>query len=325
MSRSEFQLIDRLFARLGAPRPDVATGVGDDCAFLRVPAGMELAVTTDTLNGGIHFPVATEPEAVGHKALAVNLSDLAAASADPAWFTLALSLPEADSGWADGFARGLERLAGEYGVALVGGDTVHGPLAVTIQALGLVPAGGGLHRRGARPGDGVYVTGTLGDAGAGLELALGRRTVADAAVAETLCARLDRPTPRVAAGQALRGAASAAIDLSDGLAADLGHLLAAGGVGAAVELERLPLSEALVRAVAEPEERLQLALEAGDDYELCFTLAQGQEAVLAAVAAHAPVTRIGTIEAAPGLRLHRDGTPWSWPAGGYEHFGGGGG
>ncbi|HKJ70148.1 MAG TPA: thiamine-phosphate kinase [Gammaproteobacteria bacterium] len=323
MSRSEFRLIDQLFARLGAARADVAAGVGDDCALLRVPEGMELAVTTDTLNEGVHFPAASDPDAVGHKALAVNLSDLAAAGADPAWFTLALSLPDAASDWADGFARGLERLAAECGVALVGGDTVRGPLAVTIQAMGLVPAGQALHRRGARPGQGIYVTGTLGDAGAGLELALGRRSVSDGAVADALRARLDRPTPRLAAGQSLRGAAGAAIDLSDGLAADLGHVLAASGVGARVELERLPLSRELTAAVAEPEARLRLALEAGDDYELCFTLAEDNEAVLEAVAAACPVTRIGTVETEPGLCLAYQGEPWRGAAGGYDHFAGG--
>ena len=321
MARSEFQLIDQLFSRLGADRPDVAAGVGDDCALLRVPEGMELAVTTDTLNAGIHFPGESDADAVGHKALAVNLSDLAAAGADPAWFTLALSLPDAAADWADGFARGLERIAAEYGVALVGGDTVRGPLAVTIQAMGLVPAGQALHRSGARPGDGIYVTGTLGDAGVGLELALGRCTVSEGAVADALRARLDRPTPRLAAGRALRGAAGAAIDLSDGLAADLGHILAASGVGARVEVARLPLSRELIAAVADPGERCRLALEAGDDYELCFTLADGNDAALETVAAACPVTRIGTVEAQPGLRLEDREGPWRGSTGGYDHFG----
>ena len=323
MSRSEFQLIDQLFAHLGARRPDVTAGVGDDCAVVRVPGGQELVVTTDTLNAGVHFPEETAPEAVGHKALAVNLSDLAAAGAEPAWFTLALSLPEAESDWADGFARGLRQLAEDTGLALVGGDTVRGPLAVTIQALGLVPAGTALNRRGARPGDGLYVTGTLGDAGLGLRLALGRSQLDDAADAAYLRERLDRPSPRLAAGARLRAVASAAIDVSDGLAADLGHLLEASGVGATVEVEALPLSGPLCAAVADPQERARLALESGDDYELCFTLADADRAVLDTVAAHCPVTRVGTVEPEPGLRWLWHGTPWQRPVAGFDHFPGG--
>lgn len=315
---SEFELIKRWFAP-SRRRDDVVLGIGDDAALLRVPEGHQLAVSVDTLVEDVHFTAGTDPAAVGHKALAVNLSDLAAMGAEPAWVTLALTLPRADEAWLAGFARGFLGLAERYGVSLVGGDTTRGPLSVTVQASGLVPDGQALRRSGARPGDVVCVTGTVGDAGLGLACALGRRPL-DPDIAAAVRARLDRPTPRIAAGLALRGLVSAAIDVSDGVYADLGHLLCASGAGASLEADALPLSDA-VRA--QPDAR-ELALSAGDDYELLFTVAAGHEteAQTRLQALGLRCTRIGRIEAKPGLRLlDADGRPCAMLSpGGYDHF-----
>lgn len=317
--RSEFDLIKRWLTR-PSRRSDVALGVGDDAALLQVPPGDQLVLAVDTLVAGVHFPHETSAEAIGHKALAVNLSDLAAMGAGPAWATLALTLPEADDAWLEAFARGFFRLADAYDVSLVGGDTTRGPLCVTVQVCGRVPAGQALRRTGARPGDAVFVTGTLGDAGLGLAWVQGRAELA-AAEGEAMRMRLDRPVPRVEAGLALRGLATAMIDVSDGLAADLGHVLEASGVGATVEVDALPLS-APVRTRTDARE---LALASGDDYELLFTAPPGREAELRGhPALSGPgCTRIGRIEAAPGLRLvDADGRAYEGARRGYDHFGG---
>jgi len=324
MSLSEFNLIERFFAAPAVRRRDVVLGIGDDCALLKVPDGHELAVSIDALVEGVHFPLNTDPQAVGHKALAVGLSDLAAMGAEPAWATLALSLPEADESWLQGFAAGLFALAGQFSLQLVGGDTVRGPRVISLQLHGFVPEGEALRRDGAQAGDLIFVTGTLGDAGVGLEIALGQRRIA-AADAEYLRQRLDRPTPRVAAGLALRTLASAAIDISDGLAADLGHILKRSGVGARIELEQLPVSAALQRAVVATEERYRYALSSGDDYELCFTVPPGQRAAVeqACQRLDCGCTCIGVIEAEPGMRLQQaDGALWQLPASGFDHFSG---
>lgn len=324
MSLSEFNLIDRYFAGRGPRRGDVVLGVGDDCALLRVPEGMELAISIDTLVAGVHFPEDTPPAAVGHKALAVGLSDLAAMGAVPAWATLSLSLPTADEAWLEPFAAGLFALAEAHGVALVGGDTVHGPLVITLQLHGHVPAGTALRRSGARVGDLIYVTGSPGDAGLGLAVAQGRVNLPQED-AHYLRDRLDYPQPRCELGQALRGLVSACIDISDGVAADLGHILEASGVGARLELERLPLSPALRRSVSDDQQGWRLALSSGDDYELCFTLppalAPDWERRCRELGCTATV--IGVIEAEAGLRLQRpDGTLWPLARAGYDHFGG---
>ena len=313
----EFDLIRDHFTGVGAARGDVLLDVGDDCALLHVPAGRELAVSIDTLVEGVHFLPGCDPEALGHKALAVGLSDLAAAGAEPAWATLALTLPQARADWVSGFARGFAALAGSEDVRLVGGDITRGPLTVTVQVHGLVPAGHGLRRSGARPGDLICVSGALGDAGLALRH-LERGEPLDAYLRQ----RLERPQPRVALGEVLRGAASAAIDLSDGLAADLGHLLEASGCGAWVELDRLPLTDQVAGQLAADGD-WALPVCAGDDYELCFTLppAHAGELAVMAAAAGCPLTQIGEIEARPGLRLVRaDGSHWSSGAGGYDHF-----
>lgn len=313
----EFALIDRIRARAGT-RADVLLGIGDDAAVLRVPAGQDLAISTDTLIAGTHFPEDTAAADIGWKALAVNLSDLAAMAATPAWAVMALSLPDADGDWLDQFLDGFLELAQAHGIALVGGDTTQGPLSVTITVHGFVPAGAALRRAGARAGDEVWVTGTLGDAAGGL--AQWRRGGPRSA---KLRHRLDRPTPRVAAGLALRGQATAAIDVSDGLVSDLGHLLAAGGVGAELELGRLPTTRTLAEHFGDEPARWRLQLAGGDDYELCFTApASAAFAIEQALAATAtPATVIGRITSERGLRLRTpEGEAFLPPPAGYEHF-----
>ena len=316
-STSEFDLIRQYLTGIGAARHDVLVDVGDDCALLRVPAGRELAVGIDTLVAGVHFLPDCDPEALGWKALAVSLSDLAAVGAEPAWATLALTMPAANAGWLGAFARGFGALATAEEVRLVGGDLTRGPLTITVQAHGLVPAGHALRRSGARPGDLVCVSGALGDAGLAL-----RHLTRGEPLDDYLRGRLERPVPRAALGEVLRGLATAAIDLSDGLVSDLGHVLQASGCGARVELERLPLADQ-VAAVVAADGDWSLPLASGDDYELCFTLpreAAGQLPVLAA-AAGCPLTTIGEIVGAKDLRLVRgDGTGWTADGGGYDHF-----
>lgn len=312
----EFELIQRYFA--GDRREDVLLGVGDDAAVVR-PRG-DLALAVDTLVAGVHFPLDAPPESIGHKALAVNLSDLAAMGAEPAWLLLALTLEQAREPWLAAFSRGLRELAAEHGMALIGGDVTRGPLTVSVQVGGYLPPGQALRRSGARVGDGVYVSGSLGDAALGL--ALWQAGAADGEAQQWLVQRLHRPTPRVALGRALLGLASAAIDLSDGLAADLGHLLSASGVGASVELERLPLSPAFKRC-AVTATSWEAAVGGGDDYELCFTAPPAVEAELEQQARRLgiAITRIGRIEQEPGLRLlDGQGHPWRAKRAGYTHF-----
>jgi len=313
---AEFDLIARIRAR-AASRDDVVLGIGDDGALLRMPPGRLLVVATDTLNAGVHFPEDTLPAAVGWKALAVNLSDLAAMGAVPAWCTLSLSLPEGDALWVERFLDGFLALAAEHGVALVGGDTTRGPLSVCVTVHGFVDEGRALRRAGARVGDDLWVSGTLGDAAAALS-----QWRAGGAAEASLRARLDRPTPRLALGQALAGIATTCIDVSDGLLADLGHLCSASGVGADVELDSLPASPALA-ALFTDETRHVLQAGGGDDYELCFTAAAAHaDAVRAATEqAGTPVTRIGRIVGGGTVRaLLSDGSAWAPPQHGYEHF-----
>ena len=320
MALSEFELIERYFASRGVQRPDVVLGVGDDGALLSVPHGMELVVSIDTFAEGVHFPQGTDPEAIGHKALAVNLSDLAAMGAEPAWATLALTLPRVDPDWMEAFCRGLFGLAERHGVQLVGGDTTRGALSITIEAHGFVPGGAALRRAAARPGDLIYVTGTLGDSGLAL-LALQEEVRLPARERAYVLERLNRPEPRIAHGQALRGIAHAAIDVSDGLAQDLGHVLRASGVGARIQVERLPLSEVMRSAFAAAG-GWTIPLSSGDDYELCFTVADGRQAELerALGGCTPPCTWIGTIEQRPGLHLLMDDGSEVTAAGGYQHF-----
>jgi thiamine-monophosphate kinase len=315
----EFTLIDRIKAR-AATRGDVALGIGDDAALLRVPAGQLLAVSTDTLLAGRHFPDDTDAADLGWKALAVNLSDLAAMGAQPAWCTLALTLPHADAAWLDAFLDGFLELADAHGVALVGGDTTAGPLAITVTVHGFVPEGEALRRSGARVGDEVWVTGTLGDAAAGLQ-----QWRARGLQSAKLRHRLDRPTPRVEAGLALRGLARAAIDVSDGLAADLGHVLAASGVGAELELGRLPTSVPLLEHFGNDAERWGLQLSGGDDYELCFAAPAANAFAIEQALAQCDViaTVVGRVVAGAGLSLRTpEGEAFDLPSAGFDHFGG---
>lgn len=320
MPAGEFELIARYFGGAGANPPGVVVGIGDDAAVLAPTPNHQLVIAIDTLVAGVHFPPETASAEVGYKALAVNLSDLAAMGATPVWFTLALTMPGPDEAWLAGFSAGLFELAQNHAIPLVGGDTTRGPLTITIQAAGQVPPGAALLRRGARPGDAIYVTGTLGDAGVGLQIAQGRLSAAPGD-ASYLLGRLNRPTPRLDAGVALRGVASAAIDISDGLAADLGHILEQSGVGATIELMRLPLSPALQRTLEDTAKRCAATLHAGDDYELCFCVPPEREALLGRLARHVAVTRIGTIEAAAGLRIADGaGRIQTLELRGYDHF-----
>ena len=315
MPLGEFDLIERFFRR-EAGRRDVLLGVGDDAALLSVPAGQALVAATDTLVEGRHFLPDAPPDSVGHQALAVNLSDLAAMGAEPAWALLSLSLPDADPAWLGPFAAGLYALAGRHGVALVVGDTVRGPLVVTITALGFVEPVLALRRDGARPGDLLYVSGWPGEAAAGLELLrLGACPSGD-----PLVRRCRYAEPRVALGRALRGRASAAMDVSDGLLGDLAKLCAASAVAAVIDLERLPVSGELARRhpAAECE---RLVLSGGDDYELLFTLPPESAAEVEALASRElPLHRIGRIEAGSAVQCRRDGRRVGLPTGGYDHF-----
>jgi thiamine-monophosphate kinase len=315
----EFSLIRRYFSDIGGDS-GVVVGVGDDAALLRPTAGCELAVTTDTLIAGRHFPIHTAAADIGWKALAVNLSDLAAMGASPRWCTLALSLPDADAGWLREFAAGFAELAQVHGVALVGGDTTRGPLSLSVTAMGEVPAGRAIRRDTARTGDCICVTGTLGDAA----LALRRLGAAGATMPSeddrALRARLDRPQPRVNEGLALRGIASAAIDLSDGLIGDLGHILERSQVGAEIRVDALPSSTAFAR-LAPLDERADLQLAGGDDYELCLCVPTDRlDAARDAIAS--PLSVIGRIVEGRGLRvLGADGATMSHQGrSGYRHF-----
>jgi thiamine-monophosphate kinase len=315
---SEFALIDRLRARVLA-RGDVTLGIGDDAALLQVPPGHELAVTTDTLVAGVHFPLDTAVADLGWKALAVNLSDLAAMGAAPAWCTLALTLPDADAAWVDAFLDGFVELADQHRVALVGGDTTRGPLAVTITAHGLVPAGQALRRDAARAGDDVWVTGTLGDAAGALA-----QHLAGGPYSAKLRWRLDRPTPRVDVGLALRGLAHAAVDVSDGLLADLGHVLRASGVGARLDLGRLPTSRTLADHFDE-RRRWELQTSGGDDYELCFTAPPSRALAIEQALAgfDTAATVVGHVVAGHDIVCTTpDGEAWQPAAAGFDHFAG---
>ena len=299
---SEFDLIARFFTRKPRDGGSVALGVGDDCALLSVPAGETLAVSTDMLVEGRHFFAGADPEALGHKALAVNLSDLAAMGARPLGFTLALALPAAEADWLAAFARGLLGLADAHGIELMGGDTTRGPLNLCITVMGSVPLGSALRRDRAAVGDEIWVSGTLGDARLALEALLGTQSLSTVEF-ERAAWRLHRPEPRVALGLALRGIANAAIDVSDGLLGDLGHILAGSGVGATVDADALPCGASL--ALQPASLRRDFALNGGDDYELCFTAPGDRHDAVRSAAAQAgvQVTRIGRIEHERGLRL----------------------
>lgn len=321
MPLGEFALIARYFSR---PSPRAALGAGDDCALLAPSPGMQLAVSSDLLVEGRHFLSTVPPRALGHKALAVNLSDLAACGAAPLAFQLMLALPRVDEVFLQGFSDGLYALADAHGIELIGGDTTAGPLTVGITVLGQVPPGQALRRAGARPGDDVWVShpdgGGLGDARLALEVLRDQAQVQAAAFAQ-LRQAMEWPQPRVALGLALRGVAHAAIDLSDGLSGDLGHVLQGSRVGAEIELAALPRSGTLAAQPAAVQQRCLLG--GGDDYELLFTAPSSARAAVqrAADGAHVAVTRIGAVQAESGLRVRwPDGRVTPGAAHGYDHF-----
>jgi len=322
MACGEFSLIARYFDRVRSSRLDVETGIGDDCALLNVPEKQTLAISTDTLVSGIHFLPDIDPADLARKALAVNLSDLAAMGADPAWLTLALTLPSVDEAWLAAFSDSLFEQLNYYDMQLIGGDTTKGPLSMTLGIHGFVPEGRALKRSGAKPGDWIYVTGTPGDSAAGLAILQDRLQVSAKEDADYLVKRHLNPTPRILTGQALRGLANAAIDLSDGLISDLGHVLKASECGARIDLDALPFSEAMQRCV-EPEQALRWALSGGEDYELCFTVPELNRGALDVALGHFGMkyTCIGQISAdVAGLHFQRDGKPVTLDWKGYDHF-----
>lgn len=310
MAKAEFDLIRRYFACHQPVNPDVELGIGDDCALLNLPVGQQLAVTTDTMVEGVHFLANVDPEALGHKLLAVNLSDLAAMGAKPFAVTLSLSLPKIDHSWLEAFSRGFMQLAHCHAVDLVGGDTTSGSLTLTVQAMGFIPQSQALLRSAAQPGDLIYLSGEIGDAGLGLKIRLNQHQQEDPGA----LLALERPQPQVATGLALRGVAHACIDISDGLLADLGHILERSGVGACLDWDALPLSSAVSRYI-EMTGDWQMPLIAGDDYQLCFTVSADQQH---RVPEHC--VRIGQIEADTGLRIFKSGCLQTIEGTGYEHF-----
>lgn len=332
MALSEFSVIDRFFRPLGRVRSDVQLGIGDDAALTRLPSGHELVTTVDTLVAGVHFPVGATANDIAHKALAVNLSDLAAMGAQPAWATLALTLPEINESWLQDFAAGWVALADQFDVALIGGDTTRGPLTITVSALGSVPEGGALRRDAARPLDHIYVSGYLGDGYGGLRCVIENKF--HDPNGQYLRDRLNRPSPRVSLGRKLRGVAHSAIDISDGLLADLNHILVQSQCGALIDPSALPLSSALLTTArdflehpcvdgADFSAAQRCALAGGDDYELCFTVAPDLAPRIEEVARSigCSIARIGTVESASGVRIvSADGSPREIAVSGFQHF-----
>jgi len=315
----EFELIRNFFAAAPCAQggEGVALGIGDDCALLAVPPGEQLAISTDTLVAGVHFADPCDPFLLGQRSLAVAVSDLAAMGATPVAFTLALTLPTGTSDWLEAFARGLNLMAQNCRVALVGGDTTRGPLSLTMTVFGRVPTGLALTRSGARPGDLLCVGGELGNGAGALPLVLGQRT-ADAAIAEPLLAHYWSPQPQLALGQALRGRATAVLDISDGLLADCGHIALASKVGIRVERSRLPLSKALLAFLGQSGAE-QAALSGGDDYVLAFTLPPAELPSL--LADGWPIHVLGQVVAGQGvILLDADGHDITPPIRGYQHF-----
>lgn len=328
MPLGEFELIDRFFREAGGRRGDVVLGVGDDGAILRPPEGFDLVAVSDTLVEGVHFPIGAPARSVGHRALAVNLSDIAAMGATPAWTLLALTLPRPDEAWLKEFAEGFSLLALEHEVSLVGGDTTRGPLMISVQVLGFVPHGKALRRSGGRPGDLICVSGTPGDAAAGLALLASDAT----ASGDALRTRFEFPTPRLELGRQLLDIATACIDVSDGLVGDIGKLAAASSCAARIELERIPRSAALAALVHdgafEEREALRFVLAGGDDYELAFTVppehrerlneleARGEVSVIGSLVAPEPGTpRVTVRTEQPALQKYLDALPSS-----FDHF-----
>jgi thiamine-monophosphate kinase len=317
---SEFELIARHFTR---PAANAVLGVGDDCALVDITNGMDLAVSVDTMVSGTHFFPDVDPENLGHKALAVNLSDMAAMGAMPYWTMLALTLPTVDHPWLAAFAKGFFDLAAEYNVSLIGGDTTRGPLTITVTIMGEVPAGAALRRNSAKAGNDIWVSGNLGDAALAVAHRHGRVVLSEDDYHDAVM-RLYEPTPRVALGQALRGLATSAIDISDGLLADLGHICRLSGVGATVDLASIPVS-AIGAKHFSSEVSLAAIVAGGDDYELCFTAPANSRESIAELTdvLGIPLTRIGQVKRGKGVSLlGTDGKPVKIDGRGYDHFSG---
>jgi thiamine-monophosphate kinase len=323
---SEFDLIARYFTRPARPGSRAALGIGDDCALLQPAPGMQLAISTDMLVEGRHFFAGADPSMLGHKCLAVNLSDLAAMGAQPLAFTLALALPEARETWLAPFSNGLLALADLHGCELIGGDTTKGPLNICITVFGEVAPQSALRRDAAKDGDDIWISGALGDARLALAGYRNEIQLYDATQHQA-AERMHKPTPQVGLGLALRDIAHAAIDISDGLSGDLGHILQRSGVGALLDVDALPAGPALrehASSLQHPQQLLRsFTLAGGDDYELCFTAAPArrEDVLRAAAACGVAVTRVGTIQTAPGLRLcDGNGAPLDLAVASFDHF-----
>ncbi|WP_085298061.1 thiamine-phosphate kinase [Cognaticolwellia mytili] len=316
----EFELIKRFFTEQVIKRKDVLLGIGDDCALVSPSDRQNIAITTDTLVAGVHFPHETSARAIGHKSIAVNLSDLAAMGAEPTWVSLAITMPEVDLQWIEEFCTGVFELCEFYNVQLIGGDTTQGPLSITITAQGLTPFDKHITRSGAKPGDWIYVTGEIGDAALALKDIFNTVKVTPE-YREKIRHSLDFPTPRILAGQALREYASAAIDLSDGLMSDLGHLCTASKVGANIVLEDLPISNALRDSVS-IEEAFDIALVGGDDYELLFTVSEDNKVGMETALANSGniITCIGQLNGSDKISTTLNSKPVAINAKSFEHF-----
>lgn len=317
MVLTEFSVIERYFSERCPVNPETKLGIGDDCALLNIPDDHELVVTTDTMVESVHFFPDCDAESLGHKLLAVNLSDLASMGARPFAVSLALTMPNINPDWLQDFASGFFQLAERFSVDLIGGDTTSGPLTLTVQALGLVPRGLALRRSSAKPGHLIYLTGYIGSAGLGLKAEQGYQKTQ---VTEALF-KLHRPEPRVEIGLSILDYASACIDVSDGLVADLGHILESSQVGACLDWEKIPLSEE-VKAYIDQTGDWTMPLTTGDDYELCFSVEPGQQQALESILMTQGLgfTHIGNIETRPGLRLKKAGLVTNFDIKGFEHF-----
>lgn len=317
----EFSLIDKYFVNRQKQRKDVLLAAGDDCALVKVPDNLSVAISTDTLVAGTHFLPDANPSWVAHKALASNISDLAAMGATPSWVSLALTMPHPDEDWLAPFCDAFFELANYYGIQLIGGDTTKGPLSITLTVQGLVDAEQALRRDGAQVGDWVYVTGELGDSKAGLDVVLNNELRSNPGGRE-LEQRHYLATPRVLVGQALLNLASAAIDISDGLISDIKHILQRSQVGVSLDVSQLPVSNELIQFLANTEKAQQYALSSGEEYELCFTVPEQNKGSIESALAHcgAKITCIGQIRPQGTFELHNNGQPIDWHLSGYDHF-----
>jgi len=319
MSSSEIELIRQYFSKTLINNSHVKCGIGDDAAVVDLPSGMELVLSIDTLIAGVHFTEETDPEDVGYKSLAVSLSDIAAMGAEPRWVMMSLTLPTADQAWIEKYTKGFFCLARDHSVELIGGDLSRGPLSITVQINGLIPKGSAIKRSGACPDDLIYISGTLGDAGLALKMTNGELTVSEG-ISNYVINRLNRPVPRVALGLSLRNIATSAIDISDGLITDLGHILDLSKAGAILNPELLPLSEAF-NSIA-TEDAWQIALTSGDDYELCFTIPASKKNMVGKLGLNdCPLTCVGYITPEPGMLWQKpDGKIFKPTGSGYQHF-----